>query len=377
MKKVEMIDFNGDEEIAFRFASLLGSNGLITDTVNIKRSTLPRTKGTTYFCYFVKDRVNPSVAYRASYVRADELCKLRLFITCKQINCLKNSLTFDLVENDLKIDEKSPIIYRKDFQNQMDILKAKEIDREETENVKIPKDGTRVIKDVGEFSIVKIRLFKKWHEVLYTKYVLRDECYSGYRYYVVYGEEQKVPALITNKFTTDISKICGTILSPVPINLFGNAARFDFYELRYTGAVVWSSRYTSWLYGKDHDSDQKEFRILDHIKMLIEEEYIEDGFIDKYDSAKYLQSNTLAFAKALKFKLGRGTIGCVGRSMRCVWIDDETGRAYNANGRVEDAIIIDPKTVNNAFDIIVGISKLPQCEYEEAINRAKNYYPNA
>ena len=111
--------------------------------------------------------------------------------------------------------------------------------------------------------------------------------------------------------------------------------------------------------------------------MLIEEEYIEDGFIDKYDSAKYLQSNTLAFAKALKFKLGRGTIGCVGRSMRCVWIDDETGRAYNANGRVEDAIIIDPKTVNNAFDIIVGISKLPQCEYEEAINRAKNYYPNA
>ena len=376
MKKVEMIDFNGDEEIIFKHASLLGSNGLITDTVNIKRSTLPRTKGTTYFCYFVKDRINPSVAYRASYVHADELCKLRLFITCSQINCLRNSLTFDLVENDLKIDEKSPIIYRNDFQNQMDILKAKDVEREERENAKIPKDGTRIIKEVGEFSVVKIRLFKKWHEVLYTEYVLRDEYYSGYRYYVVYDKEQKVPAFITNKFT-DISKICGTIFSPVPINMFGSVARFSFYEFRYTGAVVWSSRYASWLDGKDHDSDQKEFRILDHIKMLIEEEYIEDGFIDKYDSAKYLQSNTLVFAKALKFKLGRGTIGCVGRSMRCVWIDDETGRAYNANGRVEDAIIIDPKTVDHAFDIIVGIRKLPQGEYEEAINRAKNYYPNA
>ena len=61
MKKVEMIDFNGDEEIIFRPASLLGSNGLITDTVNIKRSTLPRTKGTTYFCYFGRDKINPSV----------------------------------------------------------------------------------------------------------------------------------------------------------------------------------------------------------------------------------------------------------------------------------------------------------------------------
>ena len=376
MKKVEMIDFNGDEEIIFRPASLLGSNGLITDTVNIKRSTLPRTKGTTYFCYFVKDRINPSVAYRASYVHVDELCKLRLFITCRQINCLRHSLTFDLVENDLKIDEKSPVIYRKDFQNQMDILKAKEIDREEMENAKIPKDGTKVIKEVGRFSIVKIRLFRKWHEVLYTGCVLRDECYSGYRYYVIYDKEQKVPAIITNKFT-DISEICGTIFSPVPINLFGNAARFNFYEFRDTGAVVWSSRYASWLDGKDHDSDQKEFRILDHIKMLIEEDYIEDGFINEYDSTRYLQSNTLAFAKALKLKLGRGTIGCVGRSMRCVWIDDETGRAYNANGRVEDAIVIDPKTVNYAFDIIVGIRKFPQGEYEEAINRAKNYYPNA
>ena len=375
MGKVEMIDFNGDEEIVFRHASLLGSNGLITDTVNIKRSTLPRTKGTTYFCYFVKDRVDPFVAYRASYVHVDELCKLRLFITCSQINCLKNSLTFDLVKDDLKIDDKS-IFYRGDFQEQMDILKAKDDESKEKENAKIPKDRTKIIKEVGSFSIVKIRLFKKWHEVLYTEYALRDECYSGYRYYVVRDKESKRPEIITNKFI-DIDRICGTIFSPVPINMFGEAARFNFYEFRETGAVVWSSRYAAWLNCKDHDSDQKEFRILDHIKMLVEEEYIEDSFMDKYNSERYLRSNTLAFAKALKFKLGRGTIGCVGRSMKCVWIDDETGRAYNANGRVEDAIVIDPKTVDNAFDIIVGIRKFPQGEYEEAINRAKNYYPNA
>ena len=158
--------------------------------------------------------------------------------------------------------------------------------------------------------------------------------------------------------------------------MFGEAARFNFYEFRETGAVVWSSRYAAWLNCKDHDSDQKEFRILDHIKMLVEEEYIEDSFMDKYNSERYLRSNTLAFAKALKFKLGRGTIGCVGRSMKCVWIDDETGRAYNANGRVED-IIIDPKTVDYAFDVIVGARKLPQGEYEEAINYAKTHYPNA
>lgn len=374
MKKVEMIDFNGDEEIVFRHASLLGSNGLITDTVNIKRSTLPRTKGTTYFCYFVKDRVDPFVAYRASYVHVDELCKLRLFITCSQINCLKNSSTFDLVKDDLKIDDKS-IFYRGDFQEQMDILKAKDDERKEKENAKIPKDRTKIIKEVGSFSIVKIRLFKKWHEVLYTEYALRDECYSGYRYYVVRDKESKRPEIITNKFI-DIDRICGTIFSPVPINMFGEAARFNFYEFRETGAVVWSSRYAAWLNCKDHDSDQKEFRILDHIKMLVEEEYIEDSFMDKYNSERYLRSNTLAFAKALKFKLGRGTIGCVGRSMKCVWIDDETGRAYNANGRVED-IIIDPKTVDYAFDVIVGARKLPQGEYEEAINYAKTHYPNA
>ena len=98
--------------------------------------------------------------------------------------------------------------------------------------------------------------------------------------------------------------------------------------------------------------------------------------MDKYNSERYLRSNTLAFAKALKFKLGRGTVGCVGRSMKCVWIDDETGRAYNANGRVED-IIIDPKTVDYAFDVIVGARKLPQGEYEEAINYTKTHYPNA
>lgn len=374
MGKVEMIDFNGDEEIVFRHASLLGSNGLITDTVNIKRSTLPRTKGTTYFCYFVKDRVDPFVAYRASYVHVDELCKLRLFITCSQINCLKNSLTFDLVKDDLKIDDKS-IFYRGDFQEQMDILKAKDDESKEKENAKIPKDRTKIIKEVGSFSIVKIRLFKKWHEVLYTEYALRDECYSGYRYYVVRDKESKRPEIITNKFI-DIDRICGTIFSPVPINMFGEAARFNFYEFRETGAVVWSSRYAAWLNCKDHDSDQKEFRILDHIKMLVEEEYIEDSFMDKYNSERYLRSNTLAFAKALKFKLGRGTIGCVGRSMKCVWIDDETGRAYNANGRVED-IIIDPKTVDHAFDVIVGARKLPQGEYEEAINYAKTHYPNA
>lgn len=374
MGKVEMIDFNGDEEIVFRHASLLGSNGLITDTVNIKRSTLPRTKGTTYFCYFVKDRVDPFVAYRASYVHVDELCKLRLFITCSQINCLKNSLTFDLVKDDLKIDDKS-IFYRGDFQEQMDILKAKDDESKEKENAKIPKDRTKIIKEVGSFSIVKIRLFKKWHEVLYTEYALRDECYSGYRYYVVRDKESKRPEIITNKFI-DIDRICGTIFSPVPINMFGEAARFNFYEFRETGAVVWSSRYAAWLNCKDHDSDQKEFRILDHIKMLVEEEYIEDSFMDKYNSERYLRSNTLAFAKALKFKLGRGTIGCVGRSMKCVWIDDETGRAYNANGRVED-IIIDPKTVDYAFDVIVGARKLPQGEYEEAINYAKTHYPNA
>ena len=374
MGKVEMIDFNGDEEIVFRHASLLGSNGLITDTANIKRSTLPRTKGTTYFCYFVKDRVDPFVAYRASYVHVDELCKLRLFITCSQINCLRNSLTFDLVKDDLKIDDKS-IFYRGDFQEQMDILKAKDDERKEKENAKIPKDRTKIIKEVGSFSIVKIRLFKKWHEVLYTEYALRDECYSGYRYYVVRDKESKRPEIITNKFI-DIDRICGTIFSPVPINMFGEAARFNFYEFRETGAVVWSSRYAAWLNCKDHDSDQKEFRILDHIKMLVEEEYIEDSFMDKYNSERYLQSNTLAFAKALKFKLGRGTIGCVGRSMKCVWIDDETGRAYNANGRVED-IIIDPKTVDYAFDVIVGARKLPQGEYEEAINYAKTHYPNA
>lgn len=374
MGKVEMIDFNGDEEIVFRHASLLGSNGLITDTVNIKRSTLPRTKGTTYFCYFVKDRVDPFVAYRASYVHVDELCKLRLFITCSQINCLRNSLTFDLVKDDLKIDDKS-IFYRGDFQEQMDILKAKDDERKEKENAKIPKDRTKIIKEVGSFSIVKIRLFKKWHEVLYTEYALRDECYSGYRYYVVRDKESKRPEIITNKFI-DIDRICGTIFSPVPINMFGEAARFNFYEFRETGAVVWSSRYAAWLNCKDHDSDQKEFRILDHIKMLVEEEYIEDSFMDKYNSERYLRSNTLAFAKALKFKLGRGTIGCVGRSMKCVWIDDETGRAYNANGRVED-IIIDPKTVDHAFDVIVGARKLPQGEYEEAINYAKTHYPNA
>lgn len=374
MGKVEMIDFNGDEEIVFRHASLLGSNGLITDTVNIKRSTLPRTKGTTYFCYFVKDRVDPFVAYRASYIHVDELCKLRLFITCSQINCLKNSLTFDLVKDDLKIDDKS-IFYRGDFQEQMDILKAKDDESKEKENAKIPKDRTKIIKEVGSFSIVKIRLFKKWHEVLYTEYALRDECYSGYRYYVVRDKESKRPEIITNKFI-DIDRICGTIFSPVPINMFGEAARFNFYEFRETGAVVWSSRYAAWLNCKDHDSDQKEFRILDHIKMLVEEEYIEDSFMDKYNSERYLRSNTLAFAKALKFKLGRGTIGCVGRSMKCVWIDDETGRAYNANGRVED-IIIDPKTVDHAFDVIVGARKLPQGEYEEAINYAKTHYPNA
>ena len=374
MGKVEMIDFNGDEEIVFRHASLLGSNGLITDTANIKRSTLPRTKGTTYFCYFVKDRVDPFVAYRASYVHVDELCKLRLFITCSQINCLRNSLTFDLVKDDLKIDDKS-IFYRGDFQEQMDILKAKDDERKEKENAKIPKDRTKIIKEVGSFSIVKIRLFKKWHEVLYTEYALRDECYSGYRYYVVRDKESKRPEIITNKFI-DIDRICGTIFSPVPINMFGEAARFNFYEFRETGAVVWSSRYAAWLNCKDHDSDQKEFRILDHIKMLVEEEYIEDSFMDKYNSERYLQSNTLAFAKALKFKLGRGTIGCVGRSMKCVWIDDETGRAYNANGRVED-IIIDPKTVDYAFDVIVGARKLPQGEYKEAINYAKTHYPNA
>ena len=374
MGKVEMIDFNGDEEIVFRHASLLGSNGLITDTANIKRSTLPRTKGTTYFCYFVKDRVDPFVAYRASYVHVDELCKLRLFITCSQINCLRNSLTFDLVKDDLKIDDKS-IFYRGDFQEQMDILKAKDDERKEKENAKIPKDRTKIIKEVGSFSIVKIRLFKKWHEVLYTEYALRDECYSGYRYYVVRDKESKRPEIITNKFI-DIDRICGTIFSPVPINMFGEAARFNFYEFRETGAVVWSSRYAAWLNCKDHDSDQKEFRILDHIKMLVEEEYIEDSFMDKYNSERYLRSNTLAFAKALKFKLGRGTIGCVGRSMKCVWIDDETGRAYNANGRVED-IIIDPKTVDYAFDVIVGARKLPQGEYEEAINYAKTHYPNA
>ena len=374
MGKVEMIDFNGDEEIVFRHASLLGSNGLITDTVNIKRSTLPRTKGTTYFCYFVKDRVDPFVAYRASYVHVDELCKLRLFITCSQINCLKNSLTFDLVKDDLKIDDKS-IFYRGDFQEQMDILKAKDDESKEKENAKIPKDRTKIIKEVGSFSIVKIRLFKKWHEVLYTEYALRDECYSGYRYYVVRDKESKRPEIITNKFI-DIDRICGTIFSPVPINMFGEAARFNFYEFRETGAVVWSSRYAAWLNCKDHDSDQKEFRILDHIKMLVEEEYIEDSFMDKYNSERYLRSNTLAFAKALKFKLGRGTIGCVGRSMKCVWIDDETGRAYNANGRVED-IIIDPKTVDHAFDVIVGARKLPQGEYEEAINYAKTHYPNS
>ena len=374
MGKVEMIDFNGDEEIVFRHASLLGSNGLITDTVNIKRSTLPRTKGTTYFCYFVKDRVDPFVAYRASYVHVDELCKLRLFITCSQINCLRNSLTFDLVKDDLKIDDKS-IFYRGDFQEQMDILKAKDDERKEKENAKIPKDRTKIIKEVGAFSVVRIRLFKKWHEVIYTDHVLRDECYSGYRYYVVRDKESKRPEIITNKFI-DIDRICGTIFSPVPINMFGEAARFNFYEFRETGAVVWSSRYASWLNCKDHDSDQKEFRILDHIKMLVEEEYIEDSFMDKYDSERYLRSNSLAFAKALKFKLGRGTIGCVGRSMKCVWIDDETGRAYNANGRVED-IIIDPKTVDHAFDVIVGARKLPQGEYEEAINYAKTHYPNA
>ena len=374
MGKVEMIGFNGDEEIVFRHASLLGSNGLITDTVNIKRSTLPRTKGTTYFCYFVKDRVDPFVAYRASYVHVDELCKLRLFITCSQINCLKNSLTFDLVKDDLKIDDKS-IFYRGDFQEQMDILKAKDDESKEKENAKIPKDRTKIIKEVGSFSIVKIRLFKKWHEVLYTEYALRDECYSGYRYYVVRDKESKRPEIITNKFI-DIDRICGTIFSPVPINMFGEAARFNFYEFRETGAVVWSSRYAAWLNCKDHDSDQKEFRILDHIKMLVEEEYIEDSFMDKYNSERYLRSNTLAFAKALKFKLGRGTIGCVGRSMKCVWIDDETGRAYNANGRVE-GIIIDPKTVDHAFDVIIGARKLPQGEYEEAINYAKTHYPNA
>ena len=374
MGKVEMIDFNGDEEIVFRHASLLGSNGLITDTVNIKRSTLPRTKGTTYFCYFVKDRVDPFVAYRASYVHVDELCKLRLFITCSQINCLKNSLTFDLVKDDLKIDDKS-VFYRGDFQEQMDILKAKDDESKEKENAKIPKDRTKIIKEVGSFSIVKIRLFKKWHEVLYTEYALRDECYSGYRYYVVRDKESKRPEIITNKFI-DIDRICGTIFSPVPINMFGEAARFNFYEFRETGAVVWSSRYAAWLNCKDHDSDQKEFRILDHIKMLVEEEYIEDSFMDKYNSERYLRSNTLAFAKALKFKLDRGTIGCVGRSMKCVWIDDETGRAYNANGRVED-IIIDPKTVDHDFDVIVGARKLPQGEYEEAINYAKTHYPNA
>ena len=340
MGKVEMIDFNGDEESVFRHASLLGSNGLITDTVNIKRSTLPRTKGTTYFCYFVKDRVDPFVAYRASYVHVDELCKLRLFITCSQINCLRNSLTFDLVKDDLKIDDKS-IFYRGDFQEQMDILKAKDDERKEKENAKIPKDRTKIIKEVGAFSVVRIRLFKKWHEVIYTDHVLRDEHYSGYRYYVVSDKESKRPEIITNKFV-DIDRICGTIFSPVPINMFGDAARFNFYEFRETGAVVWSSRYASWLNCKDHDSDQKEFRILDHIKMLVEEEYIEDSFMDKYNSERYLLSNTLAFAKALKFKLGRGTIGCVGRSMKCVWIDDETGRAYDANGRVE-GIIIDPK----------------------------------
>ena len=374
MGKVEMIDFNGDEEIVFRHASLLGSNGLITDTVNIKRSTLPRTKGTTYFCYFVKDRVDPFVAYRASYVHVDELCKLRLFITCSQINCLRNSLTFDLVKDDLKIDDKS-IFYRGDFQEQMDILKAKDDERKEKENAKIPKDRTKIIKEVGAFSVVRIRLFKKWHEVIYTDHVLRDEHYSGYRYYVVSDKESKRPEIITNKFV-DIDRICGTIFSPVPINMFGDAARFNFYEFRETGAVVWSSRYASWLNCKDHDSDQKEFRILDHIKMLVEEEYIEDSFMDKYDSERYLRSNSLAFAKALKFKLGRGAIGCVGRSMKCVWIDDETGRAYNANGRVED-IIIDPKTVDHAFDVIVGSRKLPQGEYEEAINYAKTHYPNA
>lgn len=374
MGKVEMIDFNGDEEIVFRHASLLGSNGLITDTVNIKRSTLPRTKGTTYFCYFVKDRVDPFVAYRASYVHVDELCKLRLFITCSQINCLRNSLTFDLVKDDLKIDDKS-IFYRGDFQEQMDILKAKDDERKEKENAKIPKDRTKIIKEVGAFSVVRIRLFKKWHEVIYTGHVLRDEHYSGYRYYVVSDKESKRPEIITNKFI-DIDRICGTMFSPVPINMFGDAARFSFYEFRDTGAVVWSSRYASWLNCKDHDSDQKEFRILDHIKMLVEEEYIEDSFMDKYDSERYLRSNSLAFAKALKFKLGRGTIGCVGRSMKCVWIDDETGRAYNANGRVED-IIIDPKTVDHAFDVIVGSRKLPQGEYEEAINYAKTHYPNA
>lgn len=374
MGKVEMIDFNGDEEIVFRHASLLGSNGLITDTVNIKRSTLPRTKGTTYFCYFVKDRVDPFVAYRASYVHVDELCKLRLFITCSQINCLRNSLTFDLVKDDLKIDDKS-IFYRGDFQEQMDILKAKDDERKEKENAKIPKDRTKIIKEVGAFSVVRIRLFKKWHEVIYTDHVLRDEHYSGYRYYVISDKESKRPEIITNKFI-DIDRICGTIFSPVPINMFGEAARFNFYEFRETGAVVWSSRYAAWLNCKDHDSDQKEFRILDHIKMLVEEEYIEDSFMDKYDSERYLRSNSLAFAKALKFKLGRGTIGCVGRSMKCVWIDDETGRAYNANGRVED-IIIDPKTVDHAFDVIVGARKLPQGEYEEAINYAKTHYPNA
>ena len=374
MGKVEMIDFNGDEEIVFRHASLLGSNGLITDTVNIKRSTLPRTKGTTYFCYFVKDRVDPFVAYRASYVHVDELCKLRLFITCSQINCLRNSLTFDLVKDDLKIDDKS-IFYRGDFQEQMDILKAKDDERKEKENAKIPKDRTKIIKEVGAFSVVRIRLFKKWHEVIYTDHVLRDEHYSGYRYYVVSDKESKRPEIITNKFV-DIDRICGTIFSPVPINMFGDAARFNFYEFRETGAVVWSSRYASWLNCKDHDSDQKEFRILDHIKMLVEEEYIEDSFMDKYDSERYLRSNSLAFAKALKFKLGRGAIGCAGRSMKCVWIDDETGRAYNANGRVED-IIIDPKTVDHAFDVIVGSRKLPQGEYEEAINYAKTHYPNA
>ena len=344
--KKSLVDFNNEYRMVyFRYADLLGIDGVVSNVPIIKKTLPPHCE--TYYIKPSSEEENMITVFAngdKSY--GPEFEDVKMFITYTKID-FGGDDRLELSSNRFRIYQ--DIMYRYELKEWIEEMReyrrrylisqaAKERKKKEEER----KEKER-LKEI--LKVARVSVNDGWLEVLYANRIIVSDFYDkdAYKYYICASGANGVvrPDMLMCNYDENLTMF-GTILSPVPIFM-----RKEFVELRSISIFdteVRADDAARWIRRRICEYDARELLTVETIKevvtnLLIKRDNFNPG---KETHEEYIKNNSYEVAKAIKKRLGgSGVIGKIGDDY--VWVNTVTGRCYDHSGRRKGKVKYEPE----------------------------------
>lgn len=215
--------------------------------------------------------------------------------------------------------------------------------------------------------------------VLYFTSLIYDPENKLNIYYLAYDKHPDEPCwIISDPNSSD--NIYGSIISPFPLNIRDGNIRIFNYDFLMKCRYVAPEDVDGWIEEQRNIERFKEEDILDDIEGTIYR--FKYRGVGTEDVKKFFLENSFYFAVLLNDKIGNGFIMVDIPSNHVVWVNNITGKAYDANGKYEPNFLIPTHASINGVNVAKAYLGKDDIDFSDEdykiLKKAyENWFPNA